>query len=192
MTSLFKCLKKGIKECDCFGTFITFRINKDNELKSVFGGCSTLMYSLIAIIYISYMSYRFIARKNINFINAYRIVDSEPFINLTDIGFNFAFGLETSESEIPYVENDIPFFNYSVFLVEWIGDKGITKSVIPTKKCEENDFHNLVDKSFKKSNLDKLICPDWGGINYTLEGTYMDYYYKYIIIQIGLTEYAFK
>jgi len=190
MTSLFKCLKKGIKECDCFGTFITFRINKDNELKSVFGGCSTLMYSLIAIIYISYMSYRFIARKNINFINAYRIVDSEPFINLTDIGFNFAFGLETSESEIPYVENDIPFFNYSVFLVEWIGDQGITKSVIPTKKCEENDFHNLVDKSFKKSNLDKLICPDWGGINYTLEGTYMDYYYKYIIIQIGLTEYA--
>ena len=79
------------------------------------------------------MSYRFIARKNINFINAYRIVDSEPFINLTDIGFNFAFGLETSESEIPYVENDIPFFNYSVFLVEWIGDQGITKINIPIK-----------------------------------------------------------
>ena len=179
-----------IKECDCFGTFVTFRINKDNELKSVFGGCSTLIYSLIALIYVSYMTYRFIAKKDINFINAYRIVESEPFINLTDIGFNFAFGLETSESEEPYIESDIPFFNYSVYLVEWISDQGITKSVIPTKSCQKSDFHNLVDNSFKKSSLDKLICPDWGGINYTLEGTYMDYYYKYIIIQIGLTEYA--
>ena len=190
MSSLFKCIKKVIKECDCFGTFVTFRINKDNELKSVFGGCSTLIYSLIALIYVSYMTYRFIAKKDINFINAYRIVESEPFINLTDIGFNFAFGLETSESEEPYIESDIPFFNYSVYLVEWISDQGITKSVIPTKSCQKSDFHNLVDNSFKKSSLDKLICPDWGGINYTLEGTYMDYYYKYIIIQIGLTEYA--
>ena len=190
MSSLFKCLKKVIKECDCFGTFVTFRINKDNELKSVFGGCSTIIYSLIALVYVSYMTYRFIAKKDINFINAYRIVESEPFINLTDIGFNFAFGLETSESEEPYIESDIPFFNYSVYLVEWISDQGITKSIIPTKSCQKSDFHNLVDNSFKKSSLDKLICPDWGGINYTLEGTYMDYYYKYIIIQIGLTEYA--
>ena len=160
MSSFCKCIKKAIKECDCFGTFVTFRINKDNELKSVFGGCSTLIYSLIALIYVSYMTYRFIAKKDINFINAYRIVESEPFINLTDIGFNFAFGLETSESEEPYIESDIPFFNYSVYLVEWISDQGITKSVIPTKSCQKSDFHNLVDNSFKISSLDKLNCRD--------------------------------
>ena len=79
------------------------------------------------------MSYRFISKKNINFINAYRIVESEPFINLTDIGFNFAFGLETSETEEHYIESDIPFFSYSIFLVEWIGDQGITKMNIPIK-----------------------------------------------------------
>jgi hypothetical protein len=169
---------------------VTFRINKDNELKSVFGGCSTILYSIIAILYISYMSYHFIQRKNIEFINAYRIVESEPFINLTDIGFNFAFGLESADHENPYVEGDIKYFNYSVFLIEWIGEEKIVKTKIPTKSCTKEDFHHLIDGSFKKSDLDKLFCPDWTGINYTLEGTYMDYYYKYIMIQIGLTEYA--
>ena len=136
------------------------------------------------------MTYHFIARKNINFINAYRIVESEPFINLTDIEFNFAFGLESADTENPYIEGDIKYFNYSIFLIEWIGHEKIIKTKIPTKSCTKEDFHHLVDGSFKKSDLDKLFCPDWSGINYTLEGTYMDYYYKYIIIQIGLTDYA--
>jgi len=190
MVSILKYIKKAIKQCDCFGTFVTFRINRDNELKSLFGGCSTIIYSLIAIIYISYMSYHFISRKNIEFINAYRIVESEPFINLTDIGFNFAFGLESADSEHPYVEGDIKYFNYSVFLIEWIGEEKIIKNKIPIKSCSKEDFHHLIDGTFKKSDLDKLICPDWNGINFTLEGTYMDYYYKYIVIQIGFTDYA--
>ena len=188
--SCLKCLKKLIKDCDCFGTFVTFRINKENELKSLFGGFSTIIYSMIAIIYISYMSYHFIARKNLDFINAYRIVESEPFINLTNIGFNFAFGLESADTENPYVEGEIKYFNYSIFLMEWIGHEKIIKTNIPIKSCTKEDFHHLVDGSFKKSDIDKLFCPDWSGINYTLEGTYMDYYYKYIIIQIGLTDYA--
>ena len=44
MPSCIKNLKKIIKECDCFGTFVTFRINRDNELRSLFGGCSTIVY----------------------------------------------------------------------------------------------------------------------------------------------------
>ena len=59
MSSFLKCLKKIVKECDCFGTFVTFRINRDNELKSLFGGCSTIIYSILAVIYVSYMSYHF-------------------------------------------------------------------------------------------------------------------------------------
>ena len=66
MSAILKCFKKVIKECDCFGTFVTFRINKDNELKSVFGGCSN--YSLLNdILCISIC--HIIA-------NAYRIVES--------------------------------------------------------------------------------------------------------------------
>ena len=183
-------IKSIIKNCDCFGTFITFRINEDNELKSLFGGLATIFYILIAIIYITYMSYRFIARKELSFINAYRIVESEPFLNLTETEFNFAFGIESEDTENPYVEEGINFFNYSVYLIEWIGKKNITKINIPIKKCTQEDFHHLIDNSFKKSNLSQLFCPNWNNINYTLEGTYMDYYYKYIIIQIGLTEYA--
>ena len=79
------------------------------------------------------MSYRFFARKELSFINAYRIVESEPFLNLTETEFNFAFGLETSETEEHYIESYIPFFNYSILLVEWIGDQGITKINIPIK-----------------------------------------------------------
>ena len=188
--SISKKLKSIIKNCDCFGTFVTFRINEDNELKSLFGGLATIFYLLIAIIYISYMSYRFIARKELSFINAYRIVESEPFLNLTETEFNFAFGIESEDTENPYVEEGNFFFNYSVYLIEWIGKENISKINIPIKQCTQEDFHHLIDNSFKKSNLSQLFCPNWNNINYTLEGTYMDYYYKYIIIQISLTEYA--
>ena len=50
------------------------------------------------------MSYRFIARKELSFINAYRIVESEPFLSLTETKFNFAFGIESKDTENPYVE----------------------------------------------------------------------------------------
>ena len=140
MSSFLKCLKKIVKECDCFGTFVTFRINRDNELKSLFGGCSTIIYSILAVIYVSYMSYHFIARKNIEFINAYRIVESEPFINLTDIEFNFAFGLESADTENPYIEGDIKYFNYSIFLIESIDEEKIIKCKNPNKLCSKKIF----------------------------------------------------
>ena len=50
------------------------------------------------------MSYRFITRKELSFINAYRIVESEPFLSLTETEFNFAFGIESENTENPYVE----------------------------------------------------------------------------------------
>ena len=31
MEKVGKCIKKGIKQCDAFGTFISFRINEDLE-----------------------------------------------------------------------------------------------------------------------------------------------------------------
>ena len=68
--------------------------------------------------------------------------------------------------------------------------KELLKLIFQLNHVKQVIFINLVDNSFKISSLDKLNCPDWRGINYTLEGTYMDYYYKYIIIQIILTEFA--
>ena len=41
----------------------------------------------------------FITSKNIEFINAYRIVESESLFNLTDIDFNFAFNLKSTWRE---------------------------------------------------------------------------------------------
>ena len=83
-----------IKECDCFGTFITFRIYDDIEYKSLAGGISTILFTLMAGIYIAYMSYRFLWRKEYSFIYTTKLQDSRPFINLTDVGFNLAFGIQ--------------------------------------------------------------------------------------------------
>ena len=48
-----KCFKTAIKACDGFGTFITFRINEDIEYKSLIGGCSTILFVIITVVYAS-------------------------------------------------------------------------------------------------------------------------------------------
>jgi hypothetical protein len=35
-----------------------------------------------------------------------------------------------------------------------------------------------------------MYCPIINNLNFTVDGTMMDYYYKYIILQIWLTEYT--
>ena len=69
-----KCIKRIIKNCDCFGTPLTFRINNDLEYKSLIGGISTILFTLIAGLYISYMSYRFLWRKDFDFIYSNKVI----------------------------------------------------------------------------------------------------------------------
>lgn len=42
MEKVSKCIKKSLKTCDAFGTFITFRINDYIEYKSIIGGICTV------------------------------------------------------------------------------------------------------------------------------------------------------
>ena len=58
-----KCFKTAIKACDGFGTFITFRINEDIEYKSLIGGCSTILFVIITVVYASYCCSSFFAKK---------------------------------------------------------------------------------------------------------------------------------
>ena len=73
-----KCFKTAIKACDGFGTFITFRINDDIEYKSLIGGCSTILFVIITVVYASYCCSSFFARKNVDFIFTNKIVQADP------------------------------------------------------------------------------------------------------------------
>src|SRR5574344_576545 len=103
MEKVSKCFKSAIKECDCFGTFITFRMGNDLGYKSLIGGCSSIIYLIITVIYVFYMSVDFLTRKNVEFIFSNKVVESGPFVNLTDTKFNFAFGVQYSEDASPAI-----------------------------------------------------------------------------------------
>lgn len=129
-----KCFKTAIKACDGFGTFITFRINEDIEYKSLIGGCSTILFVIITVVYASYCC--FFDRKNVDFIFTNKIVQSDPFINLTDSHFNLAFGVQFSEDAMPAVEATENYFKYSMNMVEWIGEDDLVEYPFGFKQCD--------------------------------------------------------
>ena len=191
MVSCCKYIKNIIKEIDCFGTLITFQINNDYDYKSLMGGISTILYSLFAFGYILYMSYRFFFKLDVNFIYSNKIVDSGPFINLTDIQFYFAFGVRYSDNGKPAILDTNKFFNYFIYTIEWVEENDKKLTPVGIKQCEEKDFAEEFLDSFQVNELQKMYCPIINSsVNFTLEGLYTDHYYKYMIIETRLTDYA--
>ena len=186
-----KCLKSAIKACDGFGTFITFRINDDIEYKSLIGGCSTILFVIITVIYTTYCCSGFFSRKNVDFIFTNKIVQTDPQINLTSSHFNVAFGVQYSEDAMSAIENTSLYFTYKMNIVEWVGDDDLIAHPFSFKQCEASDFYNVVDEAFENNDIGQYICPDFfNQSNFTLEGLYTDYYFKFIELEIRLTEYA--
>ena len=186
-----KCLKSAIKACDGFGTFITFRINDDIEYKSLIGGCSTILFVIITVIYTTYCCSGFFSRKNVDFIFTNKIVQTDPQINLTSSHFNVAFGVQYSEDAMSAIENTSLYFTYKMNIVEWVGDDDLIAHPFSFKQCEASDFYNVVDEAFENNDIGQYICPDFfNKSNFTLEGLYTDYYFKFIELEIRLTEYA--
>ena len=184
-----------IKKIDCFGTFITFRVDDEIEYKSIIGGIFTLVYVLIAILFITMMSIKFIGKKNLNLIYSKKIAQ-KPFLNLTEINFNFAFGAQFSKSALPAIKNSSKYFYYSLNLVEYISSNNITgkENIIRTpmgiRRCETNDFPQLGEHYFL-NDLNYLICPIINSTsNFSVDGLYTESYYKEISINVHLTDYA--
>ena len=184
-----KYISKIIKSLDFFGTLITFRINNDLEYKSLLGGISSIIFFIISSIYILYESYFFIKRENVDFIYSKKTIET-PFLNLTKIGYRFAFGLQYEENDTSCILNTKKYFNYSISLIEIIDNKITIETPIELKFCEKKDFRNIINRTFDSRHLDKMYCPIINNLNFTVDGTMMDYYYKYIILQIWLTEYT--
>ncbi len=93
MVNCCRNIKRFIKRCDFFGTFVTFRINDEIEYKSIVGGITSIIFFIVAVLYIIYVGIPFATRKNIEFIFSYKILESKPFLNLTKVRFNFGFGI---------------------------------------------------------------------------------------------------
>ena len=184
--------KQVIKGCDCFGTFITFRINDDLEYKSLMGGISSIFFFILASSYISYMSYYFITRQNVDFIFSKKTINDQPLVNFTQIGYRFAFGLQYMEDDSSAILNTTKYFNYSIREVQIFNSETYVETPIPIKFCTEADFRNQVNRTFHLRGLSKMYCPVLDNVNYTVEGTMMDPYYKYINLEIWLTDYSIK
>ena len=189
MGKCYQRLIKLIKAIDYFGKFITFRVNDNIEYKSIIGGTFTLIYVLFSLGYILTLSMTFIKRKNIDFIYSNKIMNN-PFINLSEIEFTFAFGVQYSDNSFSSIEDMNLYFNYSIELIEWIGKDDIISISLGKKKCNSSDFPKL-EKIYYMNELNDMLCPIYNlSTNFSIDGLYTDYYYKYISIKLFLTEYA--
>ena len=141
------------KKIDCFGTFIRFRVDDEKEYKSKIGGTLTLVYALIGILFITMMSIKFIGKKNINLIYSKKNA-IKPFLNLTEINFNFVFGAQFSKSAFPLIKNSSKYFSYSLNIVEYIplnnktGKENIIRTPMGIRRCETDDFPQLGEHYF--------------------------------------------
>ncbi len=143
------------------------------------------------------MSIDFVRRKNINFIYSNKI-SQNPFINLTEIEFNFAFVIQFSQSATSAIKETRQFFDYNVSIIEYFSNEEITrkediiKTEIGTRWCSSSDFPELLHH-FYLNDLEDMICPIINSTsNFSIEGLYTDHYYKTISIKLTLSKYSIE
>ena len=191
MKNLSNKLKNIVRKIDFFGTFISFRVEHDIKYKSLIGGTCTIIYLIIALIYILYMAIPFLKRKDITFTYSNKIVSKNPFVNLSAINFNFAFGPLFLSDAASAIENTTKYFNYKINIVEWVGIDDFFSKEIFFNFCNESDFPSSLMEQFAINELNELYCPIINNnLNYSLDGLYTDDYYKFITIDIFLNDYS--
>ena len=183
-------IKRLIKKCDLFQTFITFRINDDFEYKSLFGGISTIFFISITLLFTISYSINFIKRKNIDLIYSNKILEKEPFVNLTESKFNLAFGIQRQNDGGDYKFEKYDYFNYSFELIEWNDENNLTFNNLYLRPCSKEDFYHKVDESFSELHLESLLCSDIKNLNFTLNGLYTDKNFKFLRLNLSLSDYA--
>ena len=187
------CVKKFIKRLDFLGSAITFTINNEYRYHSFIGGILFIISLLISLLYIFYCSWEFFRRNNVEFIYSTKIVSNDPLIDLKNINFSFAFGLQKFGNGGIYKFPNKDYFTYSMELIDWIGDNEgeFFDTKINLKTCEKEDFGNMVDYVFYSNDLNTMLCPILtNDINFTLNGLYTDFYFRFLRLNLSLSEYA--
>ena len=207
--------KKFFRQFDLFGTFITFTIKGENDYKSFLGGITTLLLIIIMGVYVCYMSYRFIARKEFDFIFSNKIID-DPFLNLTEINFNMAFGIQFASNHQVVDPSIFEFFDFELYMkISYMKNHNKILS-IGYHQCSPNDYYDFnsisKDSERQKMNLTKMqqifvlhglgymrcpvkpenddtLQPQYKFINnYFLQGTYVDLNFRYLNIDVKIRD----
>jgi len=187
-----KSIIKILKSIDIFGTLITFQIKRDYDYKSLLGGIFSFIYIIVVFLFVSYYTYLFVSRKEINLIYSTNIVDHNPFVNLTEINFNFAFSIKYSSANSAYSEFE-KYLKFSLRSREWLKNNEIKDHYFDYKLCSISDFHQNLHDDFITNDLSNYFCPIINSsTNFTLDGLNTDNYFKYLIIDINLTSYAME
>ncbi len=191
MKNCSKKIKEKIRAVDFFGTFVSFRVDQEIKYKSLIGGSCTILYIVIAFIYIIYMAIPFLKRKDINFTFSNKIVSKNPFVNLTSSNFIFAFGPLYSSDAASAIYNTSQYFTYKINIIEWIGIDDFFSKEISFEFCNESNFPSNLNEQFEVNELNELYCPIINqNLNFSLDGLYTDDYYKFITIEMILNDYG--
>jgi hypothetical protein len=86
------------------------------------------------------MSYYFILRKNVNFIFSKKTINEQPFLDLGNIGYRFAFGLQFMEDDSSAISNTSKYFNYSIREVQIFNSKIYQETPIQIELCKKKTF----------------------------------------------------
>ena len=190
-----KKVKNIIRELDYFGTIVSFRVGEDLKYKSLIGGTCTIIYLIIALIYILYMLIPFLKREEINFTFSNKIISKNPFVNLSSTNINFAFGALFSSDQASAIENTTKYFDYKINIIEWVGIDDFFEKEIFFNFCNQSDYPSSLDDQFEVNELNELYCllinnNNINYLNYSLDGLYTDDYFKFITIDFFLSEYG--
>ena len=187
--------KNIIRELDYFGTIVSFRLGEDLKYKSLIGGTCTIIYIIIALVYILYMLIPFLKRKEINFTFSNKIISKNPYVNLSSTNINFAFGALFSSDQASAIENTTKYFDYKINIIEWVGIDDFFEKEIFFNFCNQSDYPSSLYDQFEVNELNELYCllinkDNINYLNYSLDGLYTDDYFKFITIDFFLSEYG--
>ena len=187
--------KNIIRELDYFGTIVSFRLGEDLKYKSLIGGTCTIIYIIIALIYILYMLIPFLKRKEINFTFSNKIISKNPYVNLSSTNINFAFGALFSSDQASAIQNTTKYFDYKINIIEWVGIDDFFEKEIFFNFCNQSDYPSSLYDQFEVNELNELYCllinkNNINYLNYSLDGLYTDDYFKFITIDFFLNEYG--
>ena len=193
--NISKKAKNLIRELDYFGTIVSFRLGEDLKYKSLIGGTCTIIYIIIALIYILYMLIPFLKRKEINFTFSNKIISKNPYVNLSSTNINFAFGALFSSDQASAIENTTKYFDYKINIIEWVGIDDFFEKEIFFNFCNQSDYPSSLYDQFEVNELNELYCllinkNNINYLNYSLDGLYTDDYFKFITIDFFLNEYG--
>jgi hypothetical protein len=178
-------LSRFMKRLDIFGHKQTFRINNKREHRSICGGLVSMTFIICAFVFVLMNFKDFIMRNNVSLIFTNKILDTNPFVNLTQLEFNFAFTVSFEKNSSDALETTSEFLDFHLNLIEWVGEDDLRRVPISFKTCTEADFYNVKPENFKMNEIGKMFCPNiTKDTNFTLAGLYTDVWFQYLELKI--------